>query len=207
MPKRDDTTRVEPVPPTETGPVPISVERAEPRLFGVTPPPLAAALALALLSAGLTLLVTGSLVLGLVLVALGLAFTALFLETVRRRPTDPLSRLVDAQLREAGAYAGLAGRSLSAWWRARRQLRGIRRSLRALAAERGENLLLLGAATYAEHDDEIAVQRRRVAEIDARAAELQASASEIAAAYRRELAGEKLAVQPTERLEADRPDS
>lgn len=201
MPKRDDTTRVEQVPPSETGPVPVSVARAKPRLFGVSPPALLGGLALVLLSAGVVLAVTGSLVAGLVLVAIGLIFAALFAEAVQRQPTDPLARLVDGQLREAGSYAGFAGRSISAWWRARRELRGVRRALRALAAERRETLLALGAASYAEDADEVERRRESIRELDERASDLQAHASDVVAAYRRELAGEKLAVQPTEQIE------
>ena len=201
MPKRDDTTRVEQVPPSETGPVPVSVARAKPRLFGVSPPALLGGLALVLLSAGVVLAVTGSLVAGLVLVAIGLIFAALFAEAVQRQPTDPLARLVDGQLREAGSYAGFAGRSISAWWRARRELRGVRRALRALAAERRETLLALGAASYAEDADEVERRRESIRELDERASDLQAHASDVVAAYRRELAGEKLAVQPTEQLD------
>jgi hypothetical protein len=201
MPKRDDTTRVEEVPASETEPGPVSVDRAEARLFGVSPPSLLAAVALVLLTAGLVLAVTGSLVAGLVLVALGLIFAALFSEAVHRQPTDPLARLVDGQLREAGAYAGFAGRSLSAWWRARRELRGIRRGLRALAGERRDGLLALGAASYADDGEEASRCRESIRELDERASELQARASEVVATYRREVAGEKLAVQPTEQLE------
>jgi hypothetical protein len=200
MPKQDDTTRVEQVPASEAGPVPVTFDRAEPRLFGVSPPSLLAALALVLLSAGLVLAVSGSLVAGLVLVALGLAFAALFSEAVRRRPTDPLARLVDGQLRDAGAYAGFAGRSVSAWWRARGELRGLRRGLRRLAAERREALLALGAACYVDDRDEMARHLEGIREIDERASDLQARAAEVVANYRRELAGEKLAVQPTEAL-------
>ena len=201
MPRRDDTTRVEQLPESETGPVPVSHSRAEARLFGVSPPPLLAALAFVLLVAGFALAVTGSLVFGLVLVAIGLVFAALFSEAVQRQPTDPLARLVDGQLREAGAFAGFAGRSLTAWWRARRELRGIRRGLRTLAGERREGLLALGEAAYADDGEEAARRRESIRELDERAAELQARASEVAATYQRELAGEKLAVQPTERLE------
>src|SRR5918992_4288794 len=202
MPKRDDTTRVEQLPPPETGPVPVSHDRAQARLFGVSPPSLLGAVALVLLSAGVVLAVTGTLVAGLVVVALGLIFAGLFAEAIQRQPTDPVARVVDRQLREtAGAYAGFAGRSLSAWWRARRELRGIRRGLRALAAERRERLLALGAASYADDGDEVARHREAIRELDERASELQAHASEVVAVYRRELAGEKLAVQPTEQLE------
>jgi hypothetical protein len=201
MPKRDDTTRVEQVPASETGPVPVSVARTKPRLFGVSPPSLLGGLALVLLSAGVVLAVTGNLVVGLVLVGIGLIFAALFAEAVQRQPTDPLARLVDGQLREAGAYAGFAGRSISAWWRARRELRGVRRGLRALAAERREGLLALGAASYADDGDEVARRRESIRKLDERASDLQARASEVVAAYRRELAGEKLAVQPTEQLD------
>ena len=202
MPKRDDTTRVEQVPASETGPVPVSFDRAERRLFGVSPPLLLAALALVLLSAGIVLAVTGSLVAGLVLVAVGLIFAALFSEAVRRRPTDPFARLVDSRLRDAGAYAGFAGRSLSAWWRARRELRGLRRGLRALAAERHEALLALGVACYADDADELALHREHIRGLDERAADLEARAAEVVATYQREVAGEKLAIQPTERHEA-----
>jgi hypothetical protein len=209
VPKRDDTTRVEQVPVSETGPAPVTYERTERRLFGVTPPALLAAVALVLLSAGIVLAVTGSLVAGLVLVAIGLLFAALFSEAVRRRPTDPFARVVDDRLRGAGAYAGFAGRSVSAWWRARRELRGLRRGLRTLAAERREGLLALGEACYADDADEMAARREHIRELDERASGLQARASEVVATYRRELAGEKLAVQPTERQEAveDPPNS
>src|SRR5213082_3236427 len=81
-----DQTRRVPLPPEETGPVPVSLVHAEPRWFGVPPPLLLFGLAASLFVLALVLLAVGSWPSGLILLGLSTLLTAAFLETARRRP-------------------------------------------------------------------------------------------------------------------------
>src|SRR3954471_14949114 len=66
----EHATMVAQLPPAETGPVPISMQRAEPRWFGVTPPTMLLGLAVAILVFAVVLFVTGHWPFGLILLGL-----------------------------------------------------------------------------------------------------------------------------------------
>src|SRR6188472_442016 len=70
MPANDDT-RIEELPPDETGPVPVTHVAAEPRWYGITPRGGALAVGIAAAGVGIVLLVLGSIIAGAVLLALG----------------------------------------------------------------------------------------------------------------------------------------
>src|SRR5215213_5774829 len=70
MPANDET-RVEELPPDETGPVPVTVVQAEPHWYGISPRGGAVAVGVAAAGVGVVLLVLGSIVAGAVLLAVG----------------------------------------------------------------------------------------------------------------------------------------
>jgi len=69
-------------------PGPVSYERVEPRLFGVTPPHLVLGVAIALLVLSLVLFATGRWPYGLIVLGVSALVFAAFLEAARRRPAE-----------------------------------------------------------------------------------------------------------------------
>jgi hypothetical protein len=137
------TVRFE-VPSDETGPVPVSVSRAETRLFGVPPLGVLLALAAGAFIVAIIFFAVGRWPYALILVGVGALLVAAFLEGARRRPRSRLTR-TSIEIRE---------RAGSAWetWRTRAtvaaEVRRIRSGLAALESERRTALLELGEAAF-----------------------------------------------------------
>jgi hypothetical protein len=157
------------LPPDETGPVPVSFDRAQPRMFGVTPPVLLLAVATGLLVVALALFVSGHWPFGLIALGLAALLFAAFLEAARRRPVSPVTRAsVDARER--------AGSVLETW-RARAaataEVRRIQSGLAIVEAERRSALLELGAAAHRGDGLAEAGVRARLTELDEHEAQLR----------------------------------
>ena len=163
-----ETVRQE-LPAEETGPVPVELDRAQPRMFGVTPPALLLAVAVGLLVLALVLFVSGHWPFGLILVGLGALLFAAFLEVARRRPT---SRVTRASL-DARERAG----SVLETWRARAiataEVRRIHSGLAIVEAERRTALFELGAAAHQSDGLAEAGVRARLSELDEHEARLR----------------------------------
>jgi hypothetical protein len=157
------------LPPEETGPVPVSFERPQPRLFGVTPPALLLAVASGLLVLALVLFVVGHWPFGLIVLGLAALLFAAFLEAARRRPASPVTRASTDARERAG--------SMLETWRARAiataEVRRIHSALAILEAERRSVLLDLGAAAHRGDGLAEAGVRSRLAELDEHEAELR----------------------------------
>jgi hypothetical protein len=152
-----DETKVEELPPNETGPVPVTVVHAEPRWFGMTPTGSLLAVGVAAAGVGIVLLVLGSVVAGIVALAVGV----FVLGTLWRRPVAETLR----------GPVGLARVTISAQSSARWRLAGLRQELDAIERERDQRLRALGEAVY--HGDDAATDplRREIEELDRRAGE------------------------------------
>jgi hypothetical protein len=190
-----DTVRAE-VPPNETGPVPVSVTHATPRWFGLAPPTVLFALAVALLVAAVVLLVLGSWVAGLVLLGLALLFAAGFLEAGRRKPDAPIVSASVGAVDSARARAGYTARAFLTRSSARKEITRRRGEALRLQGERERLLGRFGAAVYGGADG--AAEREAVAALDVRIAELEREASEIAASAQERVQAARRQVQPTE---------
>ncbi|MDE3190536.1 MAG: hypothetical protein KGL94_06940 [Acidobacteriota bacterium] len=161
----DETKRVQ-LPPSETGPVPVAISRAEPRWFGVPPPLLLLGLALGACVAAIACFAAASWPAGLVLLGLSAMFAALFLEVARRRP--------DSTLTQTSSEAALTARS---WASSRFELlrarsSAIAESQRVLGAraviesERRTAQLRLGEALRSDDEEAAAAARERLAALD-----------------------------------------
>src|SRR5437879_5379822 len=117
-----DDTRVLEVPPDETGPVPVSVSRAEARFYGVTPATAVLVLAGAVLTVAIVLFIGGHWPVGLILLGVTVLLVLVFLETARRKPTGAVSRSTAGALDAFRAQAGVAAESLATRGRTARQL-------------------------------------------------------------------------------------
>ena len=153
----DETRRV-PLPPDETGPVPVSFSRAEPRWFGVPPPLLLLGLAVFSFALAVALFAGGSWPFGLILLGLAALFAASFLEIARRRPSDAVR---DARSWMRPRLELLVARSSAV--ANEQRLRGDRA---VIEAERRVALLRLGEALQSEDEAAAAAARGRLAELD-----------------------------------------
>jgi len=156
MPANDET-RVEELPPDETGPVPVTHVEAEPQWYGISPRGGGAAIGVAAAGVGVVLLVLGSIVAGAILLAVGMLILGLL---VRGPAASALSGPT-----ERGRTA------LSTRLAAGRRLAGLHRELDAIAGERDERLRALGGAVYRGDDGAVDPLRRELEELDRRAAE------------------------------------
>jgi ABC-type multidrug transport system fused ATPase/permease subunit len=164
------TARVE-LPPNETGPVPVSIQRAEPHWFGVTPPHLLLAIAVVALVLALILFAGGHWPVGLIVLGIGVLLVAAFLESARRRPHTAVKSRASMEARER-ARSGLETlrvRSLAA-----AEARRIQGALMQIESERGSALRELGAAAHTGDSTAEAAARSRLTELDSREAELHA---------------------------------
>jgi hypothetical protein len=185
------STAVIPPPPDETGRVPVAVARAEPHLFGVTPPLAVLVLALAALVVGILLVVLGSgLVGGLLLVFAGLL---LILYVVVARPGGA----VDV----AGERLRFAATAFGATAAARRETTRLRSEVIRLRGDRGQRLRELGEAVYGGDEEETARVRQELAELDDEIARRERELDLVAARAREQVSQAKLEVQPTRMVE------
>jgi hypothetical protein len=190
-----ETLRAE-VPPHETGPVPVTIERVSPRWFGVTPPTLLFGVACAVLALAIVLLVTGHWVAGLLVMGLALLLAAAFLEVGRRKPDAAVVKASVDAVDTIRARAGFAASAFLTSSAARREIARRRGELARLKSERDALLRGLGEAVYAGEDG--AEQRARIAELDERGAALEAEAAEIAEQASARVRRAHLEVQSTE---------
>lgn len=195
MQSETDTQAFRVPPPTETPP---SWERAEPRYFGLTPHVLAAFLAAVLFGAGLVLLLTGSLAVGLLLLLAALLLAALYAEQARRRRSSSLDRVAAAAVDQTRAVAGFTGASVRAWTHAGREVARLRLDASRCARKRSQLQYALGGAVYAGDDAEAERLRAEMKAADDRIAECIAEANDVVERARTRTSREKLAVSRTE---------
>jgi hypothetical protein len=193
-----DATAVEQVPPDETGPVPVHIVEAEPRLFGVTPATALFGAGLAALALGILLVVIGYVLAGALLIGAAVLLFAAFATAAQRRPDTAVARVSADAVGSLRARAGFAFETLAAHGSARVEYFRVRRVLLDLYAERATALQDLGEAVYRGDEEAAAAGRDRVAaldrEIEARHEELMRVTTSVEERVQRA----QLAVQPTE---------
>jgi hypothetical protein len=144
------------------------VALGEPRLFGAVPPSLALGVGIAGLILGVVLLVTGSIVAGVIWILAGIALLAVGVDSARRWPASALPRLLGNAARASVRRLGLAQVSVGAWSDASRRRFGLRRELSGLRKRRAAELSALGAAAYEEDTTQMRALRGQIAELDGR---------------------------------------
>jgi hypothetical protein len=194
-------TRVLRLPEDETGPVPVEVVRAEPRLYGVTPAALVLVLAGAAAALSIVFFVRGDWPIGLVLAGVALLLAAFFVETIRRRPSGRVTRAGAEALDRARARASGAADSLATRGWVLKRVVGLRRDARQMASARDQLLYELGAAVYRGDDQAIDTARGRLEELDRLMASTEAQMQDVLAAAQQRIEARRLEVQPTEVVE------
>lgn len=151
-------------PPTSTRDVPIDIQHAEPRYFGLGTPVFVFCAAVVLIVLGIVLVVTGPLVAGVIALVLGVCLLPAFLAGARRWPESPLARIGVSAADRVRDEAGVAVESISTWSRAGRDVARLRKEQFQLRRERDAKIRQLGPSFYAD---------------DGRADELKAAAKEL----------------------------
>jgi hypothetical protein len=161
----DPTLRV-PLPPEETGPVPISRAHAQTRWFGVPPPLVLLFLTVGSFLASLVLLARGSWSVGAILLGLSAILLSAFLEVAHRRPDSTLTRL------SVGAADGARSRAMTSFELLRARSRAVaatqhERAERAvIESERRAVRLRLAEAQQSEDEVEADALRERLVQLD-----------------------------------------
>jgi hypothetical protein len=158
------------VPPNETGPVPVSLQRSEPHWFGIAPPHVLLATAAIAFVLAIVLFATGHWPYGLILLGGAALLLAAFLEAARRRPDSGVTRAsFDARERARSSWETLRARQAATV-----EARRIQSALVQLESDRGRTLQDLGAAAHVGDAAAEAAVRARLGELDAPEAELRA---------------------------------
>jgi len=192
MPANDET-RVEELPPDETGPVPVTVVQAEPHWYGISPRGGAVAVGVAAAGVGIVLLVLGSIVAGAVLLAVG----CLILGLLVRGPV-------------ASALSGPTERgrtALSVRLSAGQRLAALRRDLDAMARERDQRLRALGEAVYRRDDGAVEPLREELEQLDRRAADARAEIDRTVLEARERMRSSRLETARTEAVSLEPPEA
>lgn len=145
---------------------PPEYERAEPQYFGMTPPALVAALGVVAGLAGIVLLATGSLAVGILLLVAGLLLTFVFLEQARHRPSTQLDHVAIAAIDSSRAYAGLTGVTVFAWTKAGREVARRRMEARLIARRRAKVQYELGGAVHEADDTRVETLNAQMTTLD-----------------------------------------
>jgi zinc-ribbon domain len=178
----------------------ISYTQPEPRLFGVLLPTPTFVLACVVLIGSIVAFATGSVVLGVMLLAFAAALFVLFYGAAERNTEDRVARAAVDGVERVSGWWRFGRESATAWSGAGRRVVQIKRELRPLRAERREVQLALGAAAYAHDETGVASLRARIAEIDDRIAALEKESAEVVVRAKTRVDDERLTVTPTQHL-------
>jgi signal transduction histidine kinase len=186
---------------------PIAYSQPETRLFGVLAPLPTFVLAVVFLVGALVAFVTGSWVLGIMLLAFSAAMFVLFYGAAERDPSSGVSRGALGTVARVAGWTRLAQGSAGAWGSAGRRLFELRREIRPLRAERREVQFALGDAAYRQDETAVAALRARMAEIDDAIAANEREQEEVRARAKRRVEDERFAARETQFLPPDDAES
>lgn len=137
-------------PPVPEREVPIDVQHAEPRYFGLATPVFVFSAAVVLLAVGIALAATGYLAVGLIAIVVAVCLLPAFLAGARRWPDSPIARLGVSTADRVRDEAGVAVESISAWSRAGRDVARLRKEQFRLRRERDAKIRRLGISFYSD---------------------------------------------------------
>jgi hypothetical protein len=199
-------TAIEPLPPDETGRLPVRFDRATVRWFGIAPAAALLLLAAAALGAAILLFALGDWPIGLVLVGAALLLLAAFGEAARRKPDAPFARRSFEAWRRARERAGVAVESAARRSRAQRELTALRHELLGIEERRRAKLVELGEAALSEDEEAVAGLRDEIGGLDGLAADKEAEMQATALHAREGIERARLSVQSTQMLEPAEPE-
>jgi hypothetical protein len=130
--------------------VPIDVQHAEPRYFGLGTPVFVLAAAAVLLVLGIVLAATGDLIAGVIAIVVAVCLLPVFLAGARRWPDSRIARLGVSTADRVRDEAGFAVESVSAWSRAGRDVTRLRKEQFTLRRQRDTKVRELGVSFYSD---------------------------------------------------------
>ena len=184
-------------PPTTERDVPIDVQHAEPRYFGLATPVFVLSAAGVLLVLGIVLAATGYLLVGVLAIVVAVCLLPVFLAGARRWPDTSVARLGVSTADRVRDEAGFAVDSVSAWSRAGRDAARLRKEQFKLRRRRDARIRELGVSFYSDDGraDELKADAKALDEqMASNALELQRAV----AAARRQTRKGRATVVPTE---------
>jgi hypothetical protein len=137
-------------PPVDVREVPIEVQHAEPRYFGLGTPVFVLGAAAVLLLLGIVLAATGFLVVGIVAIVVAICLIPAFLAGARRWPETSIARIGVSTADRVRGEAGVAVESVSAWTRAARDVARLRKEQFQLRRRRDGIIRELGVSFYSD---------------------------------------------------------
>ena len=177
--------------------VPIDVQHAEPRYFGLATPVFVLGAAAVLFVLGIVLVATGAVVVGLVALAVAVCLLPAFLAGARRWPETRVAQMGVSTADRVRDEAGVAVESISAWSRAGRDVARLRKEQFRLRRERDSKVRELGVSFYS--DDGRADELKAAAKaLDGRMASNERELQRTLAGARRQTRKGRATVVPTE---------
>jgi hypothetical protein len=177
--------------------VPIDVQHAEPRYFGLGTPVFVLSAAAALLVLGIVLIATGFLIAGVGAIVVAICLLPAFLAGARRWPDTSIARLGVSTADRVRDEARVGVESISAWSRAGREVARLRKEQFTLRRERDAKIRQLGGSFYS--DDGRADELKAAAKaIDERMAANERALQRTVAGARRQTRKGRATVVPTE---------
>jgi hypothetical protein len=198
-------TAVAPLPPDETGPVPVATARVEPDLFGITPPTALLVLGAGALVVAVVLFAVGEVLAGSILLLGAIVMLVGFAGVAARKPDTRLARASVSALVAARARAGFAATALTTRSGARRRASLLRVELDALGGERSARLSELGAAVYGGDKKATQSLGTELKRLDEAIAAKEDEMALVTAEMEESIARARLETQPTEMVQAPEP--
>lgn len=183
----------------------VSYTQPERRLFGVLLPTPTFALACVVLVGSIISFATGSIVLGVMLLAFAAALFVLFYGAAERDPESRVARAALDGVERVRGWFHVGRESATAWSGAGRRVVQLKRELRGLRGERREAQLALGEAAYREDEEATATLRARLTQIDDDIAARERESEDVVARARSRVDDERLTVTPTQHLPPESP--
>jgi zinc-ribbon domain len=183
--------------PLEERDVPIDVQHAEPRYFGLGTPVFVFSAAVGLLLLGIVLAATGFVIPGAIAIVVSLCLVPAFLAGARRWPESPIARIGVSAADRVRDEAGVAVESISTWSRAGRDIARLRKQQFQLRRDRDAKIRQLGPAFYAGDGraDELKAEAKQ---LDERIAANERELQRTVAGARRHTRRERATVVATE---------
>jgi hypothetical protein len=193
-------------PPIEPREVPIDVQHAKPRYFGLGPPIFVLSLAVILLVAGVVLLATGSVVGGLIAIGLAICLLPAFLAGARRWPDTAIARAGISTADRLRDETNAAGTSVATWSRAGRAVVRLRKERLRRRRDRDAKIRELGRAVFDE-DGRADALKAEAKELDERITAIERELQRTIAGARRRVHKDRAAVVATELIRPGEEDS
>lgn len=190
-------------PPAEPRDVPIDIQHAEPRYFGLGQPIFVFSLLVGLLVVGVILLALGSFAAGVIAIILAACLLPAFLAGARRWPDNRVARVGISTADRVRDEADMAVTSISTWSRAGRDVVRLRKKTFQLKRERDAKIRELGVSVY-EDDGRSDELKAAAKELDARIAADERELQRTISGARRRVRQDRAAVVATEVI---RPES